>query len=467
LFGHNSPAFRLRAAARRWSTGAKEDSMWNSAVARLGVMAGLAVVLLVPLMWVQSIVSERASRRASAIGEVSETWGGPQTVGGPVLSVPYTVQWTDSNGRVQRSAGRALSLAKSVRIDGQVATELRRRGIFTVPVYRATLKISGVFARPDLDWIRPAPDVVDWEHASLQVGLYDPHGVTRRATLQWRGREAAFAGGADDVGLFHAGLHAPAPAMAELAAGTEIPFAFTLELNGTRDLRFLPSAAETAVSLASPWPHPSFSGTALPETRSVGRDGFTAQWRVQDFGRSYAAQWTNLDMNRDVLLAAADTSAFGVSLIQPVDIYQQAERAVKYAALFVVLTFLVFFLWEVFSATLLHPMQYAFVGFALCVFYLLLISISEHVGFDRAYLAASAVTTLLIAGYARAVLKGLARGVSVLGALATLYGFLYLLLRLEDYALLAGSVALFVILAFVMFVTRRMNWYDMKLGEHA
>jgi inner membrane protein len=441
--------------------------MRNSATARLVAMAVLAIVLLVPLVWVQSIVSERASRRATAIGEVSGTWGGPQTIGGPVLAIPYTVSWTDNQGRPQRTAARAFFLPRSVQIDGQVTTELRRRGIFTVPVYRTTLKISGVFARPDLDWIRPAPDRVDWDRASVQVGLGDPRGVARRAALQWRGRDVPFAGGADDVGLFHAGLHASTPSFEDAAAGTEMPFAFTLELNGTRDLRFLPSAGETSVVLRSAWPHPSFSGTALPETRTVAGDGFTAQWRVQDFGRAYAAQWTSSEMSRDILSAAADISAFGVSLIQPVDIYQQAERAVKYAVLFVILTFLVFFLWEIFSATLLHPMQYAFVGFAICVFYLLLVSISEHTGFDLAYLVASMVTTLLIAGYARAVLGGLARGLSVLAALATLYGFLYLLLRLEDYALLAGSVALFLILAFVMFVTRRMNWYEMKLGEHA
>ena len=438
--------------------------MRNSASARLLVMGLLAILLLVPLMWVQSIVSERASRRTEATAEVSGTWGGPQTIGGPVLAVPYTVSWIDNEGRPQRSPGRAFFMARSVQIDGQVATELRQRGIFDVPVYRTTLKISGVFVRPDLDWIRPAPDVIDWDRASVHVGLGDPHGVVRRATLQWRGRELPFAGGADDVGLFRTGLHAPQTPIGDLAAGKEIPFAFTLELNGTRDLRFLPSAGETTVRLTSSWPHPSFSGTALPETRSVAGNGFTAEWRVQDFGRTYPAQWTNSEAKSDILPAAVAQSAFGVSLLQPVDIYQQAERAVKYSVLFIVLTFLIFFLWEIFSATLLHPMQYAFVGFAICVFYLLLVSISEHTGFDLAYLIASSTTTLLIAGYARAVLRGLARGVSVLAALTTLYGFLYLLLRLEDYALLAGSVALFLILAFVMFITRGMDWYGMKLG---
>lgn len=170
-------------------------------------------------------------------------------------------------------------------------------------------------------------------------------------------------------------------------------------------------------------------------------------------------------MNRDQLAGQAQASAFGVSLVQPVDVYQQAERAVKYALLFIVLTFLLFFLWEVFSATLLHPMQYTFVGFAICVFYLLLVSISEHTGFDVAYTASSSVTILLIAGYARAVLGGLRPAASVFAALATLYGFLYLLLRLEDYALLAGSIGLFIILSLVMYITRRMDWYEIKLGQ--
>jgi inner membrane protein len=238
-------------------------------------------------------------------------------------------------------------------------------------------------------------------------------------------------------------------------------------VKGTRDLRFVPAAGESAVSLKSGWPHPSFAGTPLPDARTVQDSGFTAQWRVQDFGRPFAAQWTSHDMNRDQLAASAAASTFGVGLIQPLDIYQQSDRAVKYAVLFVVLTFMVFFLWEVFSATLLHPMQYAFVGFAMCVFYLLLVSIAEHLGFDAAYLIASSVTTALIAGYARAVLRGAAQALSVLAALSVLYGFLYLLLRLEDYALLAGSVGLFLVLALVMFITRRMNWYEMKLGDPA
>jgi inner membrane protein len=439
--------------------------MRSSAVARLVIMGGLAVALLIPLTWVYSIVSERASRRDATVIAVSDTWGHPQTIGGPVLSVPYTVVWNDANGRQQKSSSRAHFLAHDLQIDGTLTPETRSRGIFDLIVYRARLKVTGRFVRPDLSWIRPAPERIEWHQATVSVGISDPRGLTRRAALSWRGTDVPFAGGTSDVGLFQHGIHAAVTGLEDAAPGAELPFAFTIDLNGTRDARFMPGAEETTVSLTSSWRHPSFVGSPLPETRALGASGFAARWRVPDFGRPYAARWTTDEMNAQQLLSQANESAFGVSLIKPVDIYQQAERAVKYAALFVVLTFLVFFLWEIFHAVLLHPMQYAFVGFALCVFYLLLVSISEHAGFDAAYSLSAGVTTMLISSYARAILRGTRQAASVFAALTTLYGFLYLLLRLEDYALLAGSIGLFLVLAFVMFITRRMNWYELKLGR--
>jgi inner membrane protein len=439
--------------------------MRSSAVARLVVMGVLALSLLIPLTWVYSIVSERASRRDATVTEVSGTWGRPQTIGGPVLSVPYTVTWMDASGRPQRSTLRAHFLARDLQIDGTLNTEIRRRGIFDVIVYRGQLKVTGRFVRPDTSWIRPVPERIDWQQATVSVGISDPRGLTRRAALSWRGVDLSFAGGVSDVGLFQNGIHATVTGLEEAQPGAELPFAFAIDVNGTRDARFMPAAEETTVTLTSAWPHPSFVGGPLPDTRQLDSAGFSARWHVADFGRPYPARWTSGETNPQQLVKQADESTFGVSLVQPVDIYHQAERAVKYAALFVVLTFLVFFLWEVFHAALLHPMQYAFVGFALCVFYLLLVSISEHAGFDIAYGISAGVTTLLISLYARAILRGTRQGASVLAALTTLYAFLYLLLRLEDYALLAGSIGLFIVLAFVMFITRRMNWYELKLGS--
>jgi inner membrane protein len=441
--------------------------MRNSAIARLGIMGALALALLVPLTMVQGTVSERASRRDEAVSEVSTTWGAPQTFGGPVLSIPYVHAWTDGSGRIQHSSYRVHLLAKALQIEGTVVPERRTRGIFDVMVYRTELTVRGRFVRPNLDSLKPAPDSVQWDQAVLSIGISDPRGLTKRGSLEWNGRSTPFAGGIVDVGLFGAGIQSPVAGLESIAAGVEIPFSFVIDMNGTRDLFFLPSAEESSVSLSSSWPHPSFSGAPLPQTRTTGQAGFTAQWSVTDFGRAYPSQWSSANMDRDQLKAHASGSAFGVGLLQPVDIYQQAERAVKYAILFIVLTFLVFFLWEVFQATLLHPMQYAFVGFALCLFYLLLVSISEHTGFDTAYVISSVAATLLIGGYSRAVLKGNKQALSVIGSLTALYGFLYLLLRLEDYALIAGSIGMFVVLAFVMFITRRMDWYSLQLGGAA
>ena len=207
--------------------------MRDSATTRLIVMGTLAILLLVPLTWVKSIVSERALRRTGAITEVSGTWGGPQTIAGPVLVIPYAAAWTDKDGRAQRSVARAFLLPRTLQIDGQVATEVRQRGIFSVPVYRATLTISGSFVRPELDWVRPVPDGIDWDRASVQIGLGDPRGIARRAALRWRGGEIPLAGGADQSGLIRTGLRATVPSLGTLPAGADLPFALTLELNGT------------------------------------------------------------------------------------------------------------------------------------------------------------------------------------------------------------------------------------------
>ena len=438
--------------------------MRYSAMARLAIMAFLTLALLVPITWVYTIVRERASRRDEATRDVSATWGGSQIVGGPVLSIPYVYTETDGAGRSRQLTAHAHVLPQDVKMQAALAIERRRRGIFDVLLYRAQLTVSGRFQRDALNWIKPAPDRIDWADAVLNVGTSDPRGLSRRVVLNWNGREEPFAGGVTAAGLFATGIHAKAPLSAPQPADAAIPFHYVVALNGTRDIQFLPAAEETIVEMTASWPHPSFAGGPLPEEWSSTRDGFVARWRVVSIGRPYAGRWTSADTSSEQLQARATASAFGVTLIQPVDIYQQAERAVKYCVLFLVLTFLVFFLWEIFRATLLHPVQYTFVGFGLCVFYLLLLSLSEHIGFDAAYALSATSITLMIGAYSRAVLKGTRQAGSIVASLALLYGFLYLLLRLEDYALLAGSIALVVVLAGLMYVTRRMDWYELRLG---
>jgi inner membrane protein len=313
--------------------------------------------------------------------------------------------------------------------------------------------------------VRPAPDELLWKDAVVSVGIADPKGITGDVRVALGGRRLTVTPGVSDCDLFATGVQAAAAGLT--ADAPAVPFELAIDLRGTRELRVVPAGNDSTVRLTSPWPHPSFVGAPLPRTRTVDAAGFSASWRLPYFGRGYPPQWTAAAGNSGQLRAQAAASAFGVTLVQPVDLYQQSERAVKYAALFIVLTFVLAFVWEIGSGVLVHPIQYLFVGFALCVFYLLLVSLAEHVRFDPAYSVSAATTIALISWYWSWVLRGARHGAIMAGALALLYGYLYLLLRLEDFALLAGSVGLFIVLGVLMFVTRRVNWYELRLGTGA
>ena len=283
-------------------------------------------------------------------------------------------------------------------------------------------------------------------------------------TVRWGTQDLPLVGGVAPVGLFATGVRATVPGLEAAGRGTEVPFACTIQLNGTRDLMFLPAAQETAVALTFLLARSELLGRSEPEHREARSFGL---WRALARDRRSQALSLTLDRQRSAaeqLAPMARLATFGVSLVQTVDVYQQSERAVKYAVLFIILTFLVFFLWEVFQATLLHPMHVRVCRLRAVRVLPPAGSISERAGFDVAYGISASVTTLLIAGYARAIFSGTRQGLTVLAALIGLYGFLYLLLRLEDYALLAGSIGVFLVLAWVMYITRRMNWYDLRLG---
>jgi inner membrane protein len=421
-------------------------------------MGLLFLVLLIPLAMMSSVVWERSQRRNEAAAAIAGEWGAAQVVGGAVLTVPYRMIWRE-NGNHRERVEHVFILPEVITIEGVVEPEVRRRGIFDVVVYTAKLKVKGRFPRPDASWIRPVPSAIDWDAATVDIGITDPRGIGRSMTLTLAGRQIPIVPGVTANGVFSSGVRAPAQ---PLALDGPVPFEFDVELKGTGDLDFLPVGDETAVRLQSTWPHPGLTGA--PQERQVSDAGFSAAWRVPYFGRGFPSKWTRETNKPEDLHAQAAASTFGVALLQPVDIYQQTERAVKYASLFIVLTFVIAFLWEVTGGVLVHPVQYLFVGFAMCVFYLLLLSLAEHVGFDRAYFVAAFATVTLLSWYWTWILRGVTRAAVMCLALVTLYGFLYLLLRLEDYALLAGSLGLFAMLALVMFLTRRVDWYNLQLA---
>jgi inner membrane protein len=418
---------------------------------------------------IEALVAEREGRRRAAVDEIGSTWGGPQTLLGPVLVLPHRVLrkenivLTPPSGATLASPGlvqektrveiaHAGFLPQRVRFEGTLVPERRRRGIFEVAVYAVELTVSGTLGAPDLRALGLDPADVAFEDAFLSVALTDTRGIREETTVLWDGAPVKFRPGPGHSGLGTSGIHAPLAGFdAQKAPHT---FAFTFHLQGTESLSVAPLGGSTEAVLSSPWPSPSFSGSFLPETRRVGPGGFAGTWRVSSFGRSYPQSWKACPPS-DAIAA----SVFGVRLFLPADAYQQTTRALKYAILFVGLTFLAFGLFEILGGLRLHPLQYLLVGFALALFYLLLLSLSEHAGFGPAYLAAASATTLLVAGYGVWALSARTRALLLGAGLATLYGYLFVLLRLEDWALVLGAAALFAILAGIMFGTRHVDWW--------
>lgn len=439
----------------------------ESVLFKLFLVGALMLALLIPLVMVSGLISERQIRHDQTATEVAHSWGLEQTLGGPVIKVPYHLHGKDENGKPQTWTVHAIFLPEELAVTGKIQPERRSRGIFEVAVYRTELSWKGTFRRPSFTAWGIADTDILWNEAELAFGVPDMRGLRRGVKVSWAGEGLDLAPGGSIEGMWSRGLRTPLPGLAAHEPGRIYPFAFDLVLDGSRSLKFLPLGQQTTVKLSSPWPDPSFVGAYLPESRQVRETGFEASWSVPYFGRSYPQQWRSTEASTVAPQDAFDASAFGVDLFLPVDAYQKTERSLKYSMLFLLLTFLTFFLYEVFNPFSLHPLQYLLVGSALVLFYLLLLSISEHAPFGIAYAVASAATVGLIGGYAAAILRGRLRALGTAAALAALYGYLYVLLQAEDYALLLGSVGLFAILALVMFVTRRIDWYAPRPGGKA
>jgi inner membrane protein len=429
---------------------------WSRSPILKSVLVGILVLLLlIPLSMVGGLIAEREGTRASAEQEVRGKWGSEQTLGGPVLLVPYLTRATDEKGRIHVATSCAILLPRRLEVDGELQPEIRYRGIFEVPLYGARLDFRGAFALDDLAELKIAEQDVRWSDAVLSVGVPDPRGIRRAARLRWNDAEVDLEPGAGPASVFPSGIHAGVGKLLGTTPGPAQSFQFGLELNGSGRLALLPVGRDTEVKLASSWPDPSFTGAFLPDRRTVTASGFEAEWQLYYLGRSYPQQWKAGEVDRNVLQA----SAAGVDLILPVDMYQKTTRSAKYGILFLALTFGAFFLYEILGRLRIHPFQYLLIGFALVLFYALLLSLSEHVGFDRAYAVAALGTVGLIVGYSGFVLGGASRVAGMGALLGGLYSYLYVLLQLEDYALLLGALGLFVTLASVMWITRRVNWY--------
>lgn len=422
----------------------------------------LIVLLLVPLVMVIGLVAEREGRAREVVREVSRTWGGTQQITGPFLVVPYSVRIETQEGDkvVQRiQERRAVFLPEDLTISGNSASNVLQRSIFDVNVYTAALAVTGRFAAPDVADVDPNAIAVRWKDATFALALNDVAGLKEAATLTLNGRDTLPLQPSSGVpGSNLNGIHAKiAAAPSALPAdGPVQAFRFDAELRftGSLSLNFTPAARETRVEIASDWPHPSFGGAFLPVEREVRSDGFSAKWRVPHLARSVPHAWSLADSGLDRF----SSTQFGVTFYQPVDFYGLVMRAVKYGILFLAAGFMGVFVLELMSHRLVHPVQYIFVGLAMVFFYVLLLSLSEHLGFTRAYVLASLATGGMLSLYVGKALQSARSGLVMAALFAVLYGLLYLILRLEDYALLAGAVLGFAALTAVMFATLRVDW---------
>ncbi|OUD16237.1 cell envelope integrity protein CreD [Thioflexithrix psekupsensis] len=436
------------------------DSIRQSAFFKILVIGFLVMLLLIPLIMISSAVYERQSRYYSVKSEIGELFGYDQTIMGPVVTVPYQRFWKDDKDKVHTDLHYAYFLPENLQIRGQLVPETRYRGIYEVVVYRTDLTVSGAFEPPNFGfWKTIQPEHILWDDAYLTIGISDTRGIREALTLNWNKKELPFLSGTRSS-LFDKGLHVRLPDLEQLNT-TNYEFSFKLNLNGHEQLAFSPVGKETIVELSSSWQDPSFAGSFLPVERVINETGFEARWQVSHLGRSYPQMW-NTEMQDSVNL---HQEQFNVNLRLPVDFYQKVERSIKYGILFILLTFTTFFLFEIFNPIRIHPLQYLMVGFALSIFYLLLLSISEHLNFSWAYLIASGATIGLIITYGQWVLQSRQRSLIMGGFLVGLYIYLYVLLHLQDYALLFGAIGLFVILALVMFITRRVDWYALHLNQ--
>ncbi len=437
---------------------------------RFMVIGGLILLLLVPLLMIRGTVQDRQRYRDEAVQRVSQSMAGPQQLVGPLRVVPWketrevAVEGDTGKFRTETVEGYDVQTPATLRTDGRMNPDTRRIGLYDVRVFEWKAKLKASFEPMDLD---PTPKRV-YGQPYLVIGLADVRGLVGTPRLLVDGKPLALESGTGALGGRMTGVHAALP-----EGGMQLPASqleLDLSLAGTQSLGIAPVADSNHIAVDSAWPHPLFGGRFLPNQRKIGAGGFDASWEISSLASAAQAQLA--DGERKLIVpvepdaaampgpAANGIDSAQISLVDPIDVYTQADRASKYGILFVVLTFVGFGLFELIKRLSIHPLQYLLVGLALAIFFLLLLSLSEHIAFWKAYALSAAACIGLQFFYLSGVLKSWWRAAGFAAMLTALYGVLYSLLVLEDSALLMGSLLLFGILAAIMWITRKVDWYD-------
>jgi len=431
----NAPVLENKSFFKRYAYGIK--------AVLIGV---LVLLLLIPTAMIMGIISERERRQYEATGEISDKWGAAQTITGPVIVIPYVTKPGETSV--------ALFLPEKLSINGELLPEIRKYGIYQAAVYNSHLQISGSFGALDFAGLSIPKENLLLNEAYLAMGITDMRGIGNQALLQWNNQALTFNPGVSSK-LIPSGMQTRIPLAFNNDSLKGESFAISLDLRGSGEVSFSPVGKSTTVKVNSSWTAPSFDGAFLPNEHKEHEKGFVADWQVSHLNRNFPQSWKGEEHD----LHSAD---FGVKLFMPVDSYQQSTRAVKYAILIIGLTFLVFYFIELLKHYTVHPLQYILIGLALCIFYTLLIALAEQLNFSLAYAIAALLTLGLVTVYTASVFKSARTATGIASILVILYGAIYVIIRSEDNALLMGSLGLFIILAVVMYFSRKIRWNELN-----
>ncbi|WKK57481.1 cell envelope integrity protein CreD [Sphingobacterium sp. BN32] len=476
------------------------DRVTGSVVLKFGVVFFLTLILLIPMNLITDLIYERKYREQSVSNEIAVKWGKEQVIASPIIVVPYD----EVREVVEESAQGVKQVVKTVvnrwaqllpdevQATAEVSPEPLKRGIYQAVVYSSKIKLKGKFVGFDMEKLDVSSEKLKWNEAKLIFGVHDVKGLTANPTLNWGGTKMELGKSNYEMRPYLENLIVDLPLSGneDLKKGFELDF----DIRGSRSLNFLPLAKQTDIDVKGNWSNPSFNGGHLPESRDVTDQAFAAKWSIPSFSRKLPQQWTGgqqniyeflgVDLNSehgetsnglyDAIPATAtsasveanaemissDYDMVQINFLPSINNYQKTTRVTKYGILVIALTFVSLLFMEIIKKQRVHIIQYVLIGFAMVLFYALLLAISEHLGFNIAYLLAALATILLIASFVRAITKNM-KSALIFGAILSLfYVFIYILMQLRDYSLIVGTIGVFIILAALMRLSTKIDWYQ-------
>ena len=406
-----------------------ENYIKRSVTLKIASVGIIILLLLIPATMIQNLIRERQSRRDSVVKEISQKWGYSQIITGPFITIPFKTFFKDSAGKTQFNLNYLHILPETLDITGEMKPEVRYRSLFEAVLYNINLKFSGNFKLPLASQLNMDSNNILWDKAYLSLGITDLRGIQDKILISYNNSVYDANPGLKTTDLAAAGV---GTLIKPLLPNETNSFSFDLNLNGSEQVSFIPVGESNTVRINSSWPSPSFNGSFLPTAREVKKDGFLANWKILHLNRNYPQFWVDSQYK-------VTQSAFGVKLIMTADIYQKSMRLAKYSIMFLVFTFAAFFFSEIINKKRIHPIQYILIGIAILIFYTLVLSLSEHMHFNYAYILSAASVTLIISGYAKAIIPNSRFALMIMGILAILYGYLFIILQLEDYCTHLGQ----------------------------